>query len=77
MTTQNRLITQIKYQMQRQLKIKLNESFNLVVSFVIAPLLAVLTALIFRSDTELTYNDSYASFLFFMLMMELHPGDPP
>ncbi len=68
MTRYNPLLTQIKYQMQRQLKIKLNESFNLIVSFVIAPLLALLTALIFRSDPELTYNDSYASFLFFMLI---------
>jgi len=74
MTIHNPLLTQIKYQLQRQLKIKLNESFNLIVSFVIAPLLALLTALIFRSDAELTYNDSYASFLFFMLISGIFFG---
>jgi len=68
MKNYNTLKTQIYYQLKRQFKIKLGESFNLVVSFVVAPLLAWLTALIFRSDTDLVANDSYPTFLFFMLI---------
>lgn len=68
------LFTQIKYQVQRQLKIKMNDSFNLTISFFISPLLALLMALIFTSDPELVYNDSYPNFLFFMLVTSIFFG---
>ena len=70
----NHLLTQIRYQLQRQLKIKMNDPYNLVVSFIIPPLLALLIALIFKSDPELVYNDSYPSFLFFMLVTSTFLG---
>ena len=70
----NHLLTQIRYQLQRQLKIKMNDSFNLTVSFVISPFLALLMALIFKSDTELVYNDFYPNFLFFMLVTSIFFG---
>lgn len=68
------LLTQIRYQIQRQLKIKMNDSFNLTISFLISPFLALLMALIFTSDPELVYNDSYPSFLFFMLVTSIFFG---
>jgi len=68
MKNSNRLKIQMRYQLKRQFKIKLSESFNLIVSFIVAPLLAWLTSLIFRSDMDLVLNDSYPTFLFFMLI---------
>ncbi len=68
------LLTQIRYQLQRQLKIKMNDSFNLTCSFIISPLLALLMALIFKSDPELVYNDFYPNFLFFMLVTSIFFG---
>ena len=70
----NHLLTQTRYQIQRQLKIKMNDSFNLTVSFLISPLLALLMALIFKSDLELVYNDAYPNFLFFMLVTSIFFG---
>jgi len=70
----NHIFTQIRYQLQRQLKIKMNDSFNLTVSFLISPLLALMMALIFKSDPELVYNDFYPNFLFFMLVTSIFFG---
>ena len=70
----NHLLTQTRYQIQRQLKIKMNDSFNLTVSFLISPLLALLMALIFKSDLELVYNDAYPNFLFFMSVTSIFFG---
>ena len=64
----NPVSTQIYYQLKRQFKVKTYERLNLIVSFVIAPLLAWLSAFIFRSDTDLVQNQSYPNFLFFMLI---------
>jgi len=68
------LWTQIKYQLIIQLKIKLQDPFTLVISFIIAPLLGLLTALIFHSNEDLVSNDSYSSFLFFMLVSSIFFG---
>jgi len=68
MRNKNSFLIQMYYQMKRQFKIKFGEVFNIIVSFFVAPLLAWLTALIFRSDINLVTNDSYPSFLFFMLI---------
>ena len=70
----NHLLTQIRYQLQRQLKIKMNDPYNLVVSFIIPPSLALLIALIFKSDPELVYNAFYPNFLFFMLVTSTFLG---
>lgn len=70
----NYLMTQIRYQLLRQLKIKVNDSFNLTVSFIISPFLALLMALIFKSDPELVYNEFYPNFLFFMLVTSIFFG---
>jgi len=64
----NPISTQISYQIKRQFKIKRYERLNLIVSFVVAPLLAFLSAFIFRSDTDLVQNQAYPNFLFFMLI---------
>lgn len=64
----NPISAQISYQTRRQFKIKRYERLNLIVSFVIAPLLAWLSAFIFRSDTDLVQNQAYPNFLFFMLI---------
>lgn len=64
----NPITTQIYYQIKRQFKIKTYERLNLIVSFVIAPALAALSAIIFRSDTDLVQNVAYPNFLFFMLI---------
>lgn len=74
MSVNNTLISQIAYQTKRQLKIKSSEQLNLIISFIVAPLLAWLSALIFRSDTDLVSNDAYPSFLFFMLISALFFG---
>jgi len=68
------IFTQIKYQLILQLKVKLHDPFTLVVSFIIAPLLGILTALIFYSSDELVYNDTYSYFLFFMLVSAIFFG---
>lgn len=70
----NTLFSQISYQTRRQLRIKSSERLNLIISFIVAPLLSWLSALIFRSDTDLVSNDAYASFLFFMLISALFFG---
>jgi len=64
----NPLHTQINYQLKRQFKIKTSERLNLIVSFIIAPLLSFLSAFIFRSDTDLVQNQAYPNYLFFMLI---------
>ena len=64
----NPISTQISYQLKRQFKIKTFERLNLIISFVVAPLLALLSAFIFRSDIDLVQNQSYPNFLFFMLI---------
>lgn len=64
----NPIATQISYQIKRQFKIKTYERLNLIVSFVIAPALALLSAIIFRSDIDLVQNIAYPNFLFFMLI---------
>jgi len=64
----NPLHTQIKYQLKRQFKIKTSERLNLIVSFIVAPLLSFLSAFIFRSDTDLVLNQAYPNYLFFMLI---------
>ena len=68
------LLTQIKYQLIIQLKVKLQDSFTLVVAFVLAPLLGLLTALIFHSNKDIVLNDSYSTFLFFMLVSAIFFG---
>lgn len=74
MLANNSIFLQILYQVRRQLKIKFSERLNIIVSFVIAPLLAWLSALIFRSDIDLVSNDAYANFLFFMLISAVFFG---
>ena len=64
----NPIHIQIKYQIKRQLKIKSSERLNLIVSFIIAPLLSFLSAFIFRSDVDLVLNQSYPNYLFFMII---------
>ena len=64
----NPIHTQINYQLKRQFKIKTYERLNLIVSFIIAPLLSFLSAFIFRSDTDLVQNQAYPNYLFFMLI---------
>jgi len=65
---ENKLSTQIYFQLKRQFKIKIFERFNLIVSFVITPTIAWLSALIFRSNSDLVQNQAYTSFLYFMLI---------
>jgi len=74
MEADNTVLSQISYQIRRQLKIKFSERLNIIVSFVIAPLLAWLSALIFRPDMDLVSNDAYANFLFFMLISAVFFG---
>ena len=68
------LRTQIKYQLKRQFKIKTSERLNLIVSFIIAPMLSFLSAFIFRSDTDLVENQAYPNYLFFMLISGIFFG---
>ncbi len=70
----NPIATQINYQLRRQFKIKTYERLNLIVSFVIAPMLSFLSAFIFRSDLDLVRNQSYPSYLFFMLISGIFFG---
>ncbi len=70
----NLLKTQIAYQIRRQFKVKTYERLNLIVSFIIAPLLAFLSAFIFRSDIDLVQNQAYPNFLFFMLISGIFFG---
>ena len=70
----NPITTQLNYQLRRQFKIKVYERLNLVVSFVVAPLLSFLSAFIFRSDTDLVHNQSYPNYLFFMLVAAIFFG---
>lgn len=74
MLAKNTLLSQIYYQVKRQFKIKSSEKLNIIVSFVITPLLAWLSALIFRSDMDIVSNDAYPSFLFFMLIAAVFFG---
>jgi len=70
----NPISTQIKYQLKRQFKIKLYEKLNLIISFVIAPLLSFLSAYIFRSSLDLVENQAYPNYLFFMLISAIFFG---
>jgi len=70
----NPISIQIKYQLQRQFKIKLYEKLNLTVSFIVAPLLSFLSAFIFRSNMDLVSNQAYPNYLFFMLISAIFFG---
>jgi len=70
----NPLNIQIKYQKRRQFKIKSYERLNLIVSFIISPLLSFLSAFIFRSDIDLVENQAYPNYLFFMLVSGIFFG---
>jgi hypothetical protein len=70
----NPISTQISYQLKRQFKIKTSERLNLIVSFVIAPLLSFLSTYIFRADSDLVLNSSYPNYLFFMLISAIFFG---
>ena len=70
----NPLKIQIKYQKKRQFKIKSYERLNLIVSFIISPLLSFLSAFIFRSDVDLVENQAYPNYLFFMLVSAIFFG---
>jgi len=70
----NPISTQINYQLRRQFKIKSYEKLNLIVSFVIAPLLSFLSTYIFRADDDLVQNSSYPNYLFFMLISAIFFG---
>lgn len=70
----NPISTQINYQLRRQFKVKTYERLNLIVSFVIAPLLSFLSTYIFRADNDLVQNSSYPNYLFFMLISAVFFG---
>ena len=70
----NPISTQINYQLRRQFKIKTYERLNLIVSFIIAPLLSFLSTYIFRADDDLVQNSSYPNYLFFMLISAIFFG---
>jgi len=70
----NPIHVQISYQIKRQLKIKSAERLNLIVSFIVAPLLSFLSAFIFRSDLDLVLNQSYPNYLFFMIISGIFFG---
>jgi ABC transport system ATP-binding/permease protein len=70
----NPISTQINYQLRRQFKVKTYERLNLLVSFVIAPLLSFLSTYIFRADNDLVQNSSYPNYLFFMLISAVFFG---
>ncbi|MFK5936984.1 MAG: ABC transporter permease [Sulfurimonas sp.] len=70
----NPISVQIKYQLKRQFKIKFHEKLNLTISFVVAPLLSVLSAYIFRSNMDLVQNQAYPNYLFFMLISAIFFG---
>jgi len=70
----NPISTQINYQLRRQFKVKTYERLNLIVSFIIAPLLSFLSTYIFRADDDLVQNSSYPNYLFFMLISAIFFG---
>jgi len=70
----NPISTQINYQLRRQFKVKTYERLNLIVSFVVAPLLSFLSTYIFRADNDLVQNSSYPNYLFFMLISAIFFG---
>jgi len=70
----NTLLTQIFYQTRRQLRIKSSERLNIIISFIVAPMLSWLSALIFRSDLDQVSNGAYVDFLFFMLISAVFFG---
>jgi len=70
----NSISNQIYYQLRRQLKIKAYERLNLIISFIVAPLLSFLSVFIFRSDSDLVSNQAYPNFLFFMLISAIFFG---
>jgi len=70
----NPIATQINYQLRRQFKVKTYERLNLIVSFIIAPLLSFLSTYIFRTDNDLVQNSSYPNYLFFMLISAIFFG---
>ena len=70
----NPLSVQINYQLRRQFKIKLYERLNIIISFIVAPLLSFLSAFIFRADIDLVSNQAYPHYLFFMIISAVFFG---
>ncbi len=72
-----RFVQQFILQLQRQFKIKIFEKSALVIIFLVPLVLGVITGLVFLGNNEnynFRQNDSYASFLFMMIITSLFLG---